>query len=347
MISSSSIRLLGLLWLLLLCALAPGSLGQDDPASKPQLSERDVVCNEKGCYAVFLQKRSFREAGRSCRERGGTLATMHDYEEAGVVHDLLYNLEAAGSPRLRLWIGLHRPPKQCSATRPLRGFVWVTGDQDGQFINWLRDDSPGTCAAHRCVAMTVHMSESGRESGDNFRWMDGSCSLALDGYICQYNYKGMCAPLKDEGKGRAVYTTPFHLVTSYLGYVPYGSVAALPCPTDSTDPDDPAEETVLCMERDDQTVGWSRDAPLCSANKAPENDWCSKDHGCEHFCQNTDTDYYCYCSEGFILDEDGYSCKPDPLPNQTDRPELSSDSAGPTEQTHMKDVCVEDRKSVV
>lgn len=341
MISSSIIRLAGLLWLLLLCALAPGSLGQDDAASKLQLSERDAVCYEKGCYAVFLQKRSFREAGRSCRERGGTLATMHDYEEAGVVHELLYNLEAAGRPRLKLWIGLHRPPKQCSATRPMRGFVWVTGDQDGQFTNWLRDDSPGTCAAHRCVAMTVHTSESGRESGDNFRWMDGSCSLALDGYICQYNYKGMCAPLKDEGRGRAVYTTPFHLVTSYLAHIPYGSVAALPCSPDSTDPEAPTEQTVLCMERDDQTVGWSRDAPLCSVNKVPENDWCSKDHGCEHFCQNTETDYYCYCSEGFILDEDGYSCKPDPLPSQTERPELSSDSAGPTEQTHIKDVCMD------
>uniref|UniRef100_A0A3P8TJD5 CD248 molecule, endosialin b n=1 Tax=Amphiprion percula TaxID=161767 RepID=A0A3P8TJD5_AMPPE len=305
--SCSSMSLLSVLWLLTVC-LAPGSQGQ-------RLRERDALCHLEGCYAVFLQKRTFREAGRSCRERGGTLATMHTHEAAGVVHELLSAIETQGSRlRLRLWIGLHRPPRQCSSTRPLRGFVWVTGDQDGQFTNWLREDTPGTCAAPRCVAMTVHTSENGRESKDNFRWVDGSCALPLDGYVCQYNYKGMCPPLEDEGRGPALYTTPFHLVSSLLTHVPYGSVAALPCPADSTDPDAPAEQTVLCMERDDETVGWSRDTPLCSSSTTPQNqDWCSGDHKCEHFCQNTDTDYYCYCSEGFTIDEDGYSCRPDPL----------------------------------
>lgn len=190
--------------------------------------------------------------------------------------------------------------------------------------------------------MIVHTSENGRHSSDNLRWLDGACALPLDGYVCQYNYKGMCPPLEDEGRGPAVYTTSFHLVSTVLTYVPYGSVAALPCPVDSSDPGAHADETVLCMERDDGTVGWSRDAPLCSASAAPKNqDWCSGgDHGCEQFCQNTDTDYYCYCSEGFIIDEDGYTCKPDPL-TQTDPPELSADSAGPTDQPQIKQVCVE------
>ncbi|KAM3601525.1 uncharacterized protein V6R79_014278 [Siganus canaliculatus] len=345
---SSSMGLLCIMWLLMVC-LAPGSQGQrlretegEQPETRAQLAESDAVCHQDGCYTVVLQKRTFREAGRSCRERGGTLATMHTEEAAGVVHDLLSGIETQGTrTRFRLWIGLHRPPRQCSSTRPLRGFVWVTGDQDGQFINWLREDTPGTCAAPRCVAMTVHTSESGRESSDNFRWLDGSCALPLDGYVCQYNYKGMCPPLEDEGRGPAVYTTPFHLVSTLLTHVPYGSVASLSCPVDTSDQDAPTEQTVLCMERDDETVGWSRDAPLCSPTAAPKNvDWCSRDHGCEQYCQNTDTDYYCYCSEGFIIDEDGYSCKPDPL-SQTDPPELSSDSAGPTDQPQVKQICVE------
>ncbi|KAM7374565.1 hypothetical protein PAMP_007213 [Pampus punctatissimus] len=150
----------------------------------------------------------------------------------------------------------------------------------------------------------------------------------------------MCPPLEDEGGGPAIYTTPFHLVSTLLTHVPFGSVAALPCPADSSDPEAPDKQTVLCMQRDDETVGWSKDAPLCTVNAAPQNqDWCSGNHGCEQFCQNTDTDYYCYCSEGFTLDKDGYDCKPDPL-SQTDAPELSSDSAGPTDQPHIKDVCV-------
>uniref|UniRef100_H3DLK0 CD248 molecule, endosialin b n=1 Tax=Tetraodon nigroviridis TaxID=99883 RepID=H3DLK0_TETNG len=303
--SSSCVGLLWVLWLLI--CLAPGSRGQR--------SKKNAICHQDSCYAVFLQKRTFREAGRSCRELYGTLATMHTGEAAGVVHQLLSRMEVqSGRLRLRLWIGLHRPPRQCSTSRPLRGFVWVTGDQDGQFTNWLREDTPGTCAAPRCVAMTVHTSESGREVGDNFRWLDGSCALPLDGYVCQYNYKGMCPPLEDEGGGAVVYTTPFRLVSSLLTHVPYGSVATVFCPADQSDPDAPAQHTVLCTERDDKAVGWQRETPLCTPGATVENqDWCSGDHGCEQFCQNTDTDYYCYCSEGFVIDEDGYGCKPDPV----------------------------------
>lgn len=132
--SSSSMSFLCVLWLLTVC-LAPGSRSQrlretegEQPAVSAQLAERDALCHQEGCYAVFLQKRTFREAGRSCRERGGTLATMHNHEAAGVVHELLSAIEAQGTRvRFRLWIGLHRPPRQCSSTRPLRGFVWVTG----------------------------------------------------------------------------------------------------------------------------------------------------------------------------------------------------------------------------
>lgn len=130
--SSSSMSLLCVLWLLTVC-LAPGGQGQrlketeaEQPAAKAPLAEKDALCHQEGCYTVFLQKRTFREAGRSCRERGGTLATMHTQEAAGVVHELLSAIEGTRS-RLRLWIGLHRPPRQCSSTRSLRGFVWVTG----------------------------------------------------------------------------------------------------------------------------------------------------------------------------------------------------------------------------
>lgn len=132
--SSSSLSFFCILCLLMVC-LAPGSQGQrlretegEQPAARAELEEKDAVCHQEGCYAVFLQRRTFREAGRSCRERGGTLATMHNHEAAGVVHELLSAIEAQGTRvRLRLWIGLHRPPRQCSPTRPLRGFVWVTG----------------------------------------------------------------------------------------------------------------------------------------------------------------------------------------------------------------------------
>nr|XP_061801274.1 endosialin-like [Nerophis lumbriciformis] len=290
--------------------------------SGADLEEKDALCHPHGCLAVFTQQRTFREAGRSCRERGGTLATLHDRQAADAVHRLLAGAEPHSTRlRLRLWIGLHRAPRQCSAVRPLRGFVWVTGDQEGQFTNWLREEAPGSCAAPRCVAMTVNTADSARQNTDNFKWLDGSCGLALDGFVCQYPSKGMCPPLEDEGQGAAVYSTPFHLNSRVLTHVPYGSVGTIACPSRPTDADAPSEQTVLCTERDDGTVGWSQDAPLCGADVESANqDWCSKDHGCEQYCQNTDTDYYCYCSEGYALAEDGYNCVPDPL-GPTDHPE--------------------------
>uniref|UniRef100_A0A096LV45 CD248 molecule n=1 Tax=Poecilia formosa TaxID=48698 RepID=A0A096LV45_POEFO len=276
------------------------------------LGEKDAICNQEGCYAVFLQKKTFREARQACLDQGGTLVTMYTREAAGVVHNLLSATVVHGSrARLRLWIGLHRPPRQCSATKPLRGFIWVTaGNQEGQFSNWIRKEMPNTCAVPRCVAMTVHTSDGAGESGDNFRWAEGPCVMKLDGFICQYTYSMMCSPLKDEGGGPAVYETPFHFKSTQLTHVPYGSVADMPCPTDGSNPDAPSRESVLCIERDDGTVGWSKDAPLCSSSAPRQTlDWCSGEHECEQHCQNRDEDYYCYCSEGYILDEDGYSCK--------------------------------------
>lgn len=126
--------LLYIVWLLTVC-VAPGSQGQrmkepdgEQQVAEAQLGEKDAICNQEGCFAVFLQKKAFREARQACLDQGGTLVTMYTREAAGVVHNLLSGTAVHGSrARLRLWIGLHRPPRQCSTTKPLRGFVWVTG----------------------------------------------------------------------------------------------------------------------------------------------------------------------------------------------------------------------------
>ncbi|XP_012706081.2 endosialin [Fundulus heteroclitus] len=338
--SCSSMALLCVVWMLTAC-LAPGSQGQtmrvpdrEQSAAGAQLGERDAVCHHERCYAVFFQKKTFKEARQACVDQRGTLVTMHTPEEAGVVHDLLSAAGVHGSSeRLRFWIGLYRPPRQCSATKPLRGFVWVTGNQEALFTNWIRKEMPNTCAVPRCVAMYAH----GGESGENFRWAEGPCVLKLEGFICQYTYKAMCPPLEDEGSGPAVYETPFHFKSTRLTHVPFGSVADLPCPTDSSNPDAPSRESVLCIDRDDGSVGWSKDAPLCSSG-APTlyQDWCSQEHECEQHCQPTENYYYCYCSEGYILDADGSSCNP----SQTESPEML-DSTYAKDQPRVSRICVD------
>lgn len=216
----------------------------------------------------------------------------------------------------------------------------LSGNQKAQFTNWVRKEMPNTCSVPRCVSMTVHPSDSGGESTENFRWLEGPCTLKLDGFICQYTYRAMCSPLEDEGRGPAVYETPFHVKSTQLTHVPFGSVADLPCPTDSSNPDAPSRESVLCIKRDDGTAGWSKDAPLCSSSTSRhDQDWCSSGHKCEQYCQSMMNDYFCYCSEGYIIDEDGYSCKLDPQ-SQTDPTELS-DSAFATGQPRVNRECLD------
>lgn len=272
-------------------------------AQSQELQEQDALCNDEGCYTVYFQRKTFRDSWRTCKEKGGNLATVKTPEEAELIHELLSSTERRGPRvRMRLWIGLQRQPRQCSATKPLRGYTWITGDQDTEYTNWQREDQPTTCAAPRCVVMTHNTADKSRSNRDNFKWLDGSCALAVDGFLCRFAYRGMCSVLDDEGGGPALYTTPFNLISTLLTHIPFGSMATLPCP-DGTKED----QSVLCMLKEDGTVGWSRVTPLCS--DAPKN-WCEEENGgCEHLCLNTEDHYYCACSAGYQLAQDGQSCK--------------------------------------
>ncbi|KPP67176.1 endosialin-like [Scleropages formosus] len=267
-----------------------------------ELRDGDALCNEEGCFVIYFQRKTFLESWKSCKEKGGNLATVKRPEDATMIEALFSGVEPHGSrAKVRVWIGLQRQPRQCSATRPLRGFTWITGDQDTKYTNWLREDSPNTCTAPRCVVM-IHSTTKG-DQWNNFKWLDGSCTLPVDGFLCRYSYKGMCQAIQSEGGGLPLYTTPFNLITTMLTHLPFGTVATVPC-LDGTKGD----QSVLCMLKEDGTVGWNKDAPLCS--DAPR-DWCKQESvGCEHYCMNLDTHYYCECWNGFQLAEDGKSCKP-------------------------------------
>ncbi|KAF7697253.1 hypothetical protein HF521_005671 [Silurus meridionalis] len=268
------------------------------------LQESDGLCNADGCYSVHFQRKTFRESLKSCKDRGGNLAAVKQPEEAALIQDLLNAKERHGPrPKIRLWIGLQRPPRQCSATRPLRGFTWVAGYQETEYTNWQREELPGACTALRCVVITYNTLENRNTDQNNFKWLDGSCMVAVDGFLCHYTYRGMCPSLQSEGEGPAQYATPFNLVSTVLSHIPYGSVATLSCPDISK-----GDQSVLCMQHEDGQVGWSKEAPLCSDDI---KDWCENDNGgCEHNCVNSVSHYYCQCSEGFKIGEDGLSCQP-------------------------------------
>ncbi|XP_048370824.1 endosialin [Sphaerodactylus townsendi] len=284
----------GLLLLLLPLLLSgPRSGGAQDPAAS---------CDPDGCYAVYLQRRGFLDAWRSCRELGGNLATLKHQDEAAQVGQLLRDAAGAGagpeqSPRL-FWIGLQRQPRQCFPLRPLRGFMWVTGEQDTFYTNWARPaveaGGGSSCAAPRCVVLDDRQGQ----------WLEGSCTVPVDGYVCRFAFQGMCPGLDEEG-GPVAYTTPFGPAGGGLRYAPFGTVAAVTCGGAA-----PAAVSVLCMQKDDGSVAWSKGAPLCREHGYPHS-WCEGDNGgCQQLCLDEGAGYSCECHTGYSLLPDGHSCAP-------------------------------------
>ncbi|XP_053418475.1 endosialin [Nycticebus coucang] len=271
------LRLLLLAW-----AAAVPTLGQDLWVTEPR-----AACGPGSCYALFPHRRTFLEAWRACRELGGDLATPRTPEEAHRVESLV----GAGLATQLLWIGLQRQARQCQPQRPLRGFTWTTGDQDTAFTNWAQPATGAPCPAQRCVAL---------EASGEHRWLEGSCTLAVDGYLCQFGFEGACPALPDEvgQAGPAVYTTPFHLVSTEFEWLPFGSVAAVQCQAGSG-------ASLLCVKQPEGGVGWSQAGPLClGTGCGPDNG------GCEHECvEEVDGHVSCRCSEGFRLAADGHSCE--------------------------------------
>ncbi|XP_023566623.1 endosialin [Octodon degus] len=271
-----------LLCLLLAWAAAVPTLGQ---ASWP--TEPHATCGPNSCYVLYPESRTFLEAWRACRELGGNLATPRTPEEARRVDSLV----GTGPKDKLLWIGLQRQARHCQVQRPLRGFTWTTGDQDTAFTNWAQQATGGSCVAQRCVAL---------EASHAHRWHEGSCTLPIDGYLCQFGFEGACPALQDEA-GQAsptVYTTPFHLVSTEFEWLPFGSVAAVQCQAGRG-------ASLLCVKQPEGGVGWSQAGPLCPGTG------CGPDNGgCEHECmEDMDGQVSCHCTEGFRLAADGRSCE--------------------------------------
>ncbi|XP_075425984.1 endosialin [Ascaphus truei] len=260
-----------------------------------ELREQDALCGPgDSCYALFFQRRGFLESWRACRERGGNLATVKHSQEAALVEQLFTT--AAGSRgngetlQLRLWIGLQRQPRQCAPQKPLRGFTWTTGDQDTSYTNWFHQPAPagppGSCSAPRCVAIGLGYGKP----EDDFKWLEGSCTLPVDGFVCKFRYQGMCPALEE---GSVSYSAPFGYQGAWLDRLPFGSVATVACEGQQQD------VSVLCMLKEDGTVGWSKDEPLC---QTPEARQC---RGCQQLCRGGS----CACQEGYRLQPDGRSCE--------------------------------------
>ncbi|XP_070622798.1 endosialin [Erythrolamprus reginae] len=285
----------------------------------PARSDPEASCDPEGCYALYAHPRSFLDAWRACRELGGNLATLKRAEEAAQVSQLLAGSRRHPGPPRLFWIGLQRQPRQCFPQRPLRGFTWVTGEQETAYSNWAAQavgTPPGSgCAVPRCVALDDR----------DFQWLEGSCAGPVDGYLCRFAFRGMCAGLEEEEEGgeRAslTYSAPFgQLGAPAVGapprFVPFGTVASVGCPGG-------ASHSLLCLQKEDGRVGWSKSPPLCrdrpsggparTSSTSPVGPsgggWCEGDNGgCQQLCLDEGSGFSCECHAGFVLLPDGHSC---------------------------------------
>ncbi|XP_019399626.1 PREDICTED: thrombomodulin [Crocodylus porosus] len=264
-------------------------------------------CVEHDCFSLHWARGGFASARRGCEERGGHLMTVRSTVAADVLELLLQNSSAAA----RLWLGLHLP-RDCTEPGPrLRGFRWVTGDADTDYVNWRRN---GSVCGRACAAVSRDL-----------LWEERRCHDSLDGFLCEYNYLGTCRGLSG---GDVTYRTPFGARDSDLVALPPDTEAWLP-----------ALNLQLVCKEDGGLFRWSAHLPgawACQVENGGCKGTCQEKDGhpsctcpegrkleadarscsapcasapCEQLCVPHGTDLICMCHEGYELTEDGIHCK--------------------------------------
>ncbi|KAM8947496.1 complement component C1q receptor [Pelodytes ibericus] len=265
--------------------------------------QSEALCTDKVCYSVHLGENNFLDAKQKCVHNGGDLVTIKSREEAEHLVNLVLQLSTTFLDRsaLKLWIGLQLKNKCYVPHKLLKGFSWVTGDEEteeSQFSNWMNEPK-STCTQSRCVAMNFDLTSSPSLPG-NYKWTDGKCTVATDGYLCKFHFKGMCKGLVLGGLGSVEYNTPFGLMTSSLTLVPHGSMAVVICEQNIQN------GLLVCKEEENVFTWGSSTGPLCATPKLG----CTYNNGgCEQECIKTQTgSISCSCKEGYVLASDLVSC---------------------------------------
>uniref|UniRef100_A0A3Q3ACP7 Complement component C1q receptor-like n=1 Tax=Kryptolebias marmoratus TaxID=37003 RepID=A0A3Q3ACP7_KRYMA len=280
-------------------------------------AEHETLCTSDACITLHNKELSFDEAQRDCVDNGGNLITLRDKNEESKLLELI---KTHHSKRLKIWIGLKRNKKDCMiAVTPLKGFQWISGEEDSQYSNWKKD--PASTCLERCVKVNYTSSDP-----DQLKWTDAACKHPAF-YACKFSFKGMCKPLSLQGTENVVYTVPFSKkATDLCGpdsceHLCVTGESGINCrclkgfglsenQRNCSDIDECQSEVCqdrvcvntvgsflcVCKEGYDMIDGECRDADECARS------------GCEYSCLNNNGSLSCYCSEGFILSQDGHSC---------------------------------------
>uniref|UniRef100_H3BEL6 CD93 molecule n=1 Tax=Latimeria chalumnae TaxID=7897 RepID=H3BEL6_LATCH len=280
------------LLLLSLTFNSPGSAGMPT-------GQNETLCTASACYTLHLGRQTFDKAQGLCHANGGNLITVKNEEEAFHIQALLSRISRDTSKeRFGFWIGLQLARKRCyQGHKPLKGFTWISGEETS-YSNWEREPS-GTCTLRRCVIINYDVDTS---SKTNFRWSDENCGRSKDGYLCKFNFKGMCRKITLAGPGTVTYKTPFGAESKTLALVPFGSFAHVSCELDGR------SQFIVCFETREDVFDWARSGPFCASLKHG----CSYNKGgCDHYCiEGLGGNFHCKCNVGYQLGEDQLSCIP-------------------------------------
>ncbi|XP_036700943.1 C-type lectin domain family 14 member A [Balaenoptera musculus] len=257
-------------------------------------------CSASGaCYSLHHATFKRQEAEEACSLRGGALSTVRGDAELRAVVALLRAGPGpgGGSKDLLIWVALERRRSNCTLeNEPLRGFSWLSPDVGGSesdTLQWV-EEPQRSCTARSCAGLQA---TRGIEPAG---WKEMRCHQRANGYLCKYQFEGLCPAPRPGAASDLSYRAPFQLYSAALDFSPPGTEVSALCPGQLS-------ITATCTS-DEVGARWDgipSGAVLCPcpgrylrAGKCAELPDCLDDLG----------GFACECAAGFVLGKDGRSC---------------------------------------
>ncbi|KAK5885762.1 hypothetical protein CesoFtcFv8_016867 [Champsocephalus esox] len=110
-------------------------------------AEHETLCTSNACFTLHMNEVLFDKAVQNCDHNGGYVMTVRDREEEDVLRLLLSRIQRKSQDRAStFWIGLKLHKKDCVLPdKTLKGFKWVSGEEDSNYSNWEADEVKCLC----------------------------------------------------------------------------------------------------------------------------------------------------------------------------------------------------------
>uniref|UniRef100_A0A8C7YET0 Thrombomodulin n=1 Tax=Oryzias sinensis TaxID=183150 RepID=A0A8C7YET0_9TELE len=275
------------------------------------------LCDEDDCLTLFEDFLNFEDAQNWCVQEGGHLLTMRSNRLSSRMASLIQLWNWNGE----FWIGLHRLGDCPDPDKKLRGFQWVTNDEETNYTNWS-PSFDSSCSSPSCVYVSTR---------NTLQWVQAPCDGKATGFVCVRGINS-CTELKaEQDKGETIrYSQPNDSVdrNKHISLrLPPGFTATL----------ETSGTKYLCVSEQWVPAPWNCEiqeggceykcmmnpdkSPICycppgqtvnpvnkrSCEAQPTGDPCQA-LGCRHTCYKKGDSYACVCPRGFHIAMDGISC---------------------------------------